>query len=48
MDGVREVFAAFRPELLTAQVFDGGHSLPPQVFDAAVQHLVTTSPKPSQ
>ncbi|MBF4616430.1 alpha/beta hydrolase family protein [Curtobacterium sp. VKM Ac-1376] len=48
MDGVREVLAAFRPELLTAQVFDGGHSLPPQVLDAAVQHLVTTSPTPSQ
>lgn len=48
LDGVREVLDAFRPELLTARVFDGGHSLPPQVLDAAVQHLLTISPKPSQ
>lgn len=48
LDGVREVLDAFRPDLLTACVFDGGHSLPPQVLDAAVQHLFRTSPKPSQ
>lgn len=48
LDGVQEVLAAFRPELLTARVFDGAHSMPPHVLDAAIQHLLTTSPKPSR
>lgn len=45
LDGVQEVLAAFRPELLTARVFDGAHSMPPPVLDAAVRHLITTSPE---
>lgn len=40
IDGVQEVIAAFQPGLLTAQVFEGGHSMPPQIMTAAVRHLL--------
>ncbi|WIE55663.1 alpha/beta fold hydrolase [Curtobacterium sp. MCBD17_003] len=42
MAGVQDAFDAFRPGVLTAIVFDGGHSMPPFVLDAAVQHLLAS------
>lgn len=40
--GVQEVLDAFQPSMLTVRVFDGGHSMPPQVTAAAVRHLLST------
>ncbi|OII35620.1 hypothetical protein BIV02_12500 [Curtobacterium sp. MMLR14_014] len=39
--GVQEVIAAFQPGLVRAHVFDGGHSMPPQVTTVAVRHLLS-------
>jgi dienelactone hydrolase len=37
--GVRAVLAAFEPGVCSAELFDGGHDLPPHVLDAALAHL---------
>ncbi|MBK0296179.1 hypothetical protein IAE22_28540, partial [Bacillus sp. S34] len=40
LDGVQHVLDAFRPDVVTAEVFPGGHVMPPHVTAAAVRHLV--------
>jgi pimeloyl-ACP methyl ester carboxylesterase len=40
LGGVREVLDRFPSGLVTEELFDGGHTLPPAVLDAAVDHLV--------
>jgi dienelactone hydrolase len=44
MAGVQEVLDAFRPKLVTTQLFDGGHSMPPQIMEAAIRHLLASYP----
>lgn len=41
LDGVHRVLDAFRPDVVTAEVFPGGHAMPPHVTAAAVRHLVS-------
>lgn len=40
LQGVRQVLEAFRPGILTTEVFNGGHAMPAHVLDAAVRHLL--------
>jgi len=39
VEGVQAVLAAFEPQVCSAELFDGGHELPPHVLDAALVHL---------
>jgi dienelactone hydrolase len=41
LDGVQHVLDAFRPGVVTAELFTGGHAMPPHVTAAAVRHLVS-------
>lgn len=41
IEGVQEVLGAFQPDLLTADLFEGGHSMPAHVLESAVRHLVS-------
>ncbi|WP_336696735.1 alpha/beta hydrolase family protein [Curtobacterium sp. USHLN213] len=40
LHGVQQVLEAFRPGILTTEVFNGGHAMPAYVLDAAVRHLL--------
>lgn len=40
LHGVQQVLEAFRPGILTTEVFNGGHAMPAHVLDAAVRHLL--------
>ncbi|WP_144753075.1 alpha/beta hydrolase family protein [Curtobacterium pusillum] len=40
LDGVHHVLDAFRPDVVTAELFPGGHTMPPHVTAAAVRRLV--------
>ncbi|AOX65763.1 hypothetical protein BJK06_08355 [Curtobacterium sp. BH-2-1-1] len=40
LHGVHQVLEAFRPGILTTEVFNGGHAMPALVLDAAVRHLL--------
>lgn len=42
LDGVQEVLDAFRPGLLTAELFEDGHAMPAHVLEAAIRHLLST------
>ncbi|ROS37580.1 S9 family peptidase [Curtobacterium sp. PhB78] len=40
--GVRRVLDAFPPGVATTEVFDGGHTMPARITEAALRHLLST------
>jgi predicted esterase len=39
--GVRAVLGSFRSGVCAAELFDGGHELPPAILESALSHLTT-------
>jgi dienelactone hydrolase len=42
-EGVRAVLAGFRPGVCSAELFSGGHELPPAVLESALAHLTAVA-----